>query len=390
MKTPLPRTLAGAADQLPPDTPGAPCRVTAYPRYSQLGASSRLRWLQFVPLLQREGLHVESSPLLCDTYLQHKYAGRPVIGQILSAYFQRTRALLTGSRRADLVWIEKELWPWAPAWLERLLLAGRPFVLDYDDAIFHTYDQHRNPILRALYGRKIDRLMRAAALVIVGNAYLGERARHAGARRVEWLPTVVDHERYTVEPQSHARDGALRIGWIGTPATVAYMRQLRPALAELARRRRIVVHLIGASLAIPGVEVRSLPWSEISEVAAIAELDVGLMPLPDTPWERGKCSYKLIQYMACGLPVVASPVGANLSVVEDGVTGFFADSDEAWIGALCRLADDPGLRRRMGQLGQVRVEQRYSLQTAAPQLACWLREASCRVGADRKLSHFCG
>jgi len=369
---------ACAADRPPPAATGAPCRVMAYPRYSRLGASSRLRWLQFVPLLQVEGLHVDSSPLLGDAYLQRKYAGRPALGQILRGYLERGRALLAGTQRADLVWIEKELWPWAPAWLERLLLAGRPFVLDYDDAVFHTYDRHRNPVLRTLYGRKIDRLMQAAALVVVGNAYLGERARHAGAPRVEWLPTVVDLERYAVQPRAPNRDVALRIGWIGTPATVAYLKQLAPALSELARRRRIVVHLIGASLAMPGVEVRNLPWSESNEVVAIAELDVGLMPLPDTPWERGKCGYKLIQYMACGLPVVASPVGANLSVVEDGVTGFLADSDEEWIEALCHLADDPALRRRMGRLGQVRVRERYSLQEAAPRLAQWLRESSCR------------
>lgn len=361
-----------------PDARGAACRVAAYPRYSRLGASSRLRWLQFVPALQREGLAIESSPLLGDTYLQRKYAGRPVLGQVLRAYLHRARALRAGARRADLVWIEKELWPWAPAWLELWLLAGRPFVLDYDDAVFHTYDRHRNPLLRRLFGRKIDRLMRAATLVVVGSAYLGERARTAGARRVEWLPTVVDHERYATGARARPDDATLHIGWIGTPATVGYLRPLAAALAELARRRRIVVHLIGATLAMPGVEVRAIPWSEDDEVRAIAGLDVGLMPLPDTPWERGKCGYKLVQYMACGLPVVASPVGANRDIVDDGVDGFLAHGDDAWIDALSRLADDPALRHRMGQAGQAKVRARYSLQAAAPQLARWLRESCGR------------
>lgn len=361
-----------------PDARGSTCRVAAYPRYSRLGASSRLRWLQFVPALQREGLVIESSPLLGDTYLQRKYAGRPVLGQVLRAYLHRARALRAGARGADLVWIEKELWPWAPAWLELWLLAGRPFVLDYDDAVFHTYDRHRNPLLRRLVGRKIDRLMRAATLVVVGSAYLGERARTAGARRVEWLPTVVDHVRYATGARARPDDATLHIGWIGTPATVGYLRPLAAALAELARRRRIVVHLIGATLAMPGVEVRAIPWSEDDEVRAIAGLDVGLMPLPDTPWERGKCGYKLVQYMACGLPVVASPVGANRDIVDDGVDGFLAHGDDAWIDALFRLADDPALRHRMGQAGQAKVRARYSLQAAAPQLARWLRESCGR------------
>lgn len=372
---PVPPRSPGRPAPVTPDARVAACRVAAYPRYSRLGASSRLRWLQFVPALQREGLAIESSPLLGDPYLQRKYAGRPVLGQVLRAYLHRARALRAGARRADLAWIEKELWPWAPAWLELWLMAGRPFVLDYDDAVFHTYDRHRNPLLRRLFGCKIDRLMRAATLVVVGSAYLGERARAAGARRVEWLPTVVDHERYATGTHARPDDATLRIGWIGTPATVGYLRPLAAALAELARRRRIVVHLIGATLEMPGVEVRAIPWSEDDEVRAIAELDVGLMPLPDTPWERGKCGYKLVQYMACGLPVVASPVGANRDIVDDGVDGFLAHGDDAWIDALCRLADDPALRHRMGQAGQAKVRARYSLQAAAPQLARWLREA---------------
>ena len=358
-----------------PRSSAAPCRIVAYPRYGRLGASSRLRWLQFVPALEQGGLRVLSRPLLGDAYLEGKYAGRPVLAQVLRAYLHRARALLADACRSDLVWIEKELWPWAPSWLERLLLAGRPFVLDYDDAIFHTYDRHRNPLLRRMFGRKIDRLMRAATLVVVGSAYLGERAREAGARRVEWLPTVVDHERYAIGPRGPAGNATLHIGWIGTPATVGYLKAIVPALTEVARRRRIVVHLIGATLDMPGVEIRSIPWSEDDEVRAIGETDVGLMPLTDTPWERGKCGYKLIQYMACGLAVVASPVGANLAIVENGVDGYLAGTHDEWIEALCRLADDPALRHRMGLSGQTKVRARYSLQAAAPQLARWLREA---------------
>jgi glycosyltransferase involved in cell wall biosynthesis len=367
-------TPAATSTPSAPWASAAPCRIVAYPRYGRLGASSRLRWLQFVPALEQGGLRVLSRPLLGDAYLERKYAGRPVLAQVLRAYLHRARALLADVCRSDLVWIEKELWPWAPSWLERLLLVGRPFVLDYDDAIFHTYDRHRNPLLRRLFGRKVDRLMRAATLVIVGSAYLGERAREAGARRVEWLPTVVDHERYAIGPRGLAGNATLHIGWIGTPATAGYLQAIVPALTEVARRRRIVVHLIGATLDMPGVEIRSIPWSEDDEVRAIGETDVGLMPLPDTPWERGKCGYKLIQYMACGLAVVASPVGANLAIVENGVDGYLAGTHDEWIAALCRLADDPALRHRMGLSGQTKVRARYSLQAAAPQLARWLRE----------------
>jgi len=361
-------------------------RVLALTRYGRLGASSRLRWLQFEPALRAAGLELQTQALLDDDYLQRKYAGQSIASGVLRAYLRRAwRLLRVAPATADVVWLEKELWPWAPAWLERWLLSRRPFVLDFDDAVFHNYDLHRSALVRRLYGRKIDRLMRAAALVVVGSPYLGERARAAGARRVQWLPTVVDHERYPAPAEALASTGRpLRIGWIGSPTSIPYVRQLAAPLAALARQRPIELHLIGASLQLPGVAVHSHPWSEAGEAAAVAALDVGVMPLPDTPWERGKCGYKLVQYMACGVPVVASAVGANPGIVEHGVDGFLASDDAGWLAALDTLAGDPALRTRMGRKGREKVRLRFSLAAAAPQLAGWLRECSERHSAARR------
>lgn len=355
-------------------TAAPPRQVTALTRYARLGASSRLRWFQFEPPLAAAGLELRTHALLDDTYLTRKYQGKSVLRETLRGYLRRARLLAGGLGAGDVVWLEKELWPWAPAWLERWVLRGRPLVLDFDDAIFHNYDRHRNPLLRALFGRKIDRLMQSASLVVVGSPYLGERARAAGARWVEWLPTVVDHGRYPLAPGTDDREGRpLRIGWIGSPATAHYVQRLAAPLAALSRQRPVVLHLIGARAELPGVEVLSVPWSEAGEAQAIAALDIGVMPLPDTPWERGKCGYKLIQYMACGLPVIASPVGANPTIVEHGVDGFLAADDDAWLAALTQLADAPNLRQQMGARGRAKVAARFSLQAAAPQLAGWLR-----------------
>ncbi len=348
--------------------------VMSYPRYAPLGASSRIRWLQFLPELRRLGLDIEVSPLLDDEYLRRKYAGRSTFRFIVRAYVRRAAALLARRSTADVVWVEKELWPWAPAWLERLAWGRRPVVLDYDDAVFHSYDLHRSRVARALFGGKIDRLMRAAALVVAGNDYLAQRARQAGAPRVELLPTVVDLRRYAVTERPREPDDPLRIGWIGSPATIAYMRQLAAPLAALAKNRRVVLRLIGATLDLPGVPTEHVPWTEAGEAQSIAELDVGVMPLPDSPWERGKCGYKLVQYLACGVPVVASPVGVNTKIVQPGRNGFLATTDAEWLQALTCLADDAALRRRLGAQGRELVESRYSLQVAAPTLAAWLHE----------------
>lgn len=254
-------------------------------------------------------------------------------------------------------------------------MTGARIVVDYDDAVFHIYDRHRNPLVRALLGAKIDRIMKAADLVIAGNSYLAARARAAGARRIAELPTVVDLLHYPLVPRPDGGDG-LTIGWIGSPITSPYLDLLRPALAELRTRIPLRLVLIGAApTALAGFPVERVAWSAESEAAAIARCDVGVMPLPDQPFERGKCGYKLIQFMAGALPVIASPVGANCAIIIPGETGFLAARDADWVSALTRLYHDPELRCRMGQAGRRRVEESYALAVAAPRLVALLRGA---------------
>lgn len=134
----------------------------------------------------------------------------------------------------------------------------------------------------------------------------------------------------------------------------------------MCRNPNVKVRLIGSgSIQMPGVNVEAVQWSNESEVAKICKFDVGIMPLPDEPWTRGKCGFKLIQYMACGLPVVASPVGVNADIVSDGVNGYLADTTDQWVNRLSRLASDHSLREGMGQEGRKLVEEQYCLQATA-------------------------
>ncbi|MGH7039618.1 MAG: glycosyltransferase [Stellaceae bacterium] len=349
-------------------------------RYGRLGASSRQRCLIYRDALRAAGIAAEIHPFLSDAYLCARYDGRPVSpAAILRSYGARLRALLRLSRY-DLVWIEKEALPWLPAAIEIgfFRTAGTRVVVDYDDAVFHTYDRHRNILVRALLGAKIDRVMKAADLVIAGNAYLADRARAAGARHIAELPTVVDLRRYS--PTLPCRKGgsaALTIGWIGSPLTSAYLDLLRPALIKLMAQIPLRLLLVGAApTALAGFPVERVAWSAESEAAEIARCDVGVMPLPDQPFERGKCGYKLIQFMAGARPVVASPVGANCTLIIPGKTGFLAEEEAEWVAALARLYHDPDLRGRMGQAGRRRVEDSYALAVAAPRLVALLRRTA--------------
>lgn len=342
-------------------------RVWILSRYSRLGASSRLRTLQYRPWLEAAGLEVVHEPFFDDAYLTRLYSGERDRAALLRYFGGRIRALRQRPK-PDLIWLEYEALPWLPWALERALLPRDvPIVSDYDDAVFHRYDRHRLAPLRLLLGRKIDRVMAASALVMAGNRYLADRAVAAGARRVEVVPTVVDLDLYAA-PRRPPAEAVLRVGWIGTPETWEhFVRPVQEMLLPAMRAQGAQFRAIGAALApATGDGLEILPWSEAEETALIGGTDIGIMPLPDTPWTRGKCGYKLIQYMACGLPVVASPVGVNAEIVEHGVNGFLAGTDEEWRRAIATLLADAELRRRMGAMGRRKVEQAYSLQTWAP------------------------
>lgn len=269
-----------------------------------------------------------------------------------------------------------------PAWAEVIpRQLDVPTVVDYDDALFHTYDRNASRWVRQLLGGKIDAVMRNATLVLAGNGYIASRAIDAGARWVERLPTVIDLDRYP-PPGRNATPG-FAIGWVGSPVTTKYLKAIEVPLQALCRDKGTRLVTIGAApVAFEGVRVEQWAWAEATEVERLHHLDVGIMPLPDTPFERGKCGYKLVQYMACGLPVVASPVGMNRKIVAHGVNGFLAQTDEEWIMALSALRDSPDLCARMGTAGRGKVEEQYCVQVTAPHLYRLLREAAAQGRHD--------
>lgn len=356
-------------------------RIAALTRYTRRGASSRLRFLQYFSELERRGLDLHHVPLFSDDYIELLQTGQGSIYTAIRALWSRVR-VLSVMKQFDLIWVEKDALPWLPAVLEASLIpSGTPLVLDYDDAVFHQYDLDPNPVLRLLLSRKHKVMMRKADLVVAGNSYIAEYAYRAGARRVEVLPTVVDLERYglTNDRRCGLYEAPPTVGWIGQRSTAEFLYPLASLFAELAEKKLMKFRAIGIDTALLALPMSSEPWSEQTEVKALSGLDIGIMPLCDGPFERGKCGYKLVQYMACGLPVVASPVGVNTFLVEHGVNGFLAASTEEWEWALRTLARDPLLRNRMGRAGRTRVERKYSLQVTAPVLACWLAEAAQRA-----------
>ncbi len=341
-------------------------------KYARLAPSSRLRFFQYLPYLQSAGFNIRVSSLLDDTYVMRLNRQQPQNWPSIFRNYLSRFAICLSAQPFDVVWIQAELFPWLTFFFEKQGMKRlKRTVVEYDDAVFHKYDQSKSWIVRKLFGSKIDRIMQNASLVIAGNSYLAQRAKSAGSLRVEVLPTVVDLARYP--HQSRERRGPFTIGWIGSPSTAKYLYGIQEALRSLCLEEHCKLVAVGSGpLNFAGVPVEIREWSEEKEVELMRDFDVGIMPLPQEPWAQGKCGYKLIQYMACGIPVVASPVGVNREIVKADC-GFLVESMEDWVKAIRALQNNPELCNSLSRSGHQRVEKEYSLQITAPLVVQRLR-----------------
>jgi len=321
-------------------------------------AGSRCRVYQYLP-------HLESRGLSCTVAPPGGLADRS-LGRLLAA------------RRADLLFVQKRLFaPQAVRWLRR---ANPRLVFDFDDAIFVSRPSSDDPG-QAIRTRRLDAVLRASLLVIAGNAYLADYAARF-AREVAVIPTPVDTDRLRPAPR-RPDDRHVVIGWIGTADNLAYFDDIAEALRRVLRDHRGVELRIVCDkpLELPALRSTFDPWRLDSEVAQLQRFDIGIMPLPDNRYTRGKCGLKALEYMAAGAAVVCSPVGVNLEIVRDGDNGLLAASPGGWLEALHALIDRPALRARLARAARRTVEERYSLALWAPRFEQALLRAVSPCGA---------
>ncbi len=368
---------------------GRRLRVLCFSIGPEAEPSSRYRVFQLREPLRRQGIDLEVRPLAGERYFEMGYGLRPVpaalrgpwvAGHFLARLPRRARDL-AAARRYDLLLVQKETFPFGLEGMVSRL--GLRVVYDFDDAVHipSSLPEGQGRTLRRVAEtvmrreRALPALLQQCSLVMAGNRLLaGWAARFAS--RVAIVPTVVDADAHAPVPR---RRGPLTVGWFGAPAGVEHLAPLRPVLQGLARRFdfRLRVHGVD-SFDCPGVRVEAVAWKRYRSAAAEAEdlrhFDVGIMPLPDTPRAAGKCALKAIQYMACGIPVVASPVGIAGEVIGDA--GLGARTPREWGDALAALLADADLRARLGQAGRERVDRHYSLRAVTPRIAALLRQAA--------------
>jgi glycosyltransferase involved in cell wall biosynthesis len=321
--------------------------------------SSRYRVYQLLPHLQRLGLECVVSPALDDTQYRRIYRDG---GSRLSAFNTIRRQRHHDLRRLDefnVVFIQKGIFPGLTASLETRIAKHKPVVFDFDDAIWLPR-QGGHPLLRALHRESpVQQILRQSTAVIAGNEFLANYARPF-CPHVTIIPSAVDPARY--QPTT----GTNTVGWIGSPTTLPYLKPLAPVFRELQITPRVIAAGDPRCLGFP-VEFRH--WQMETEVAELTQIGIGLAPLPDTPWERGKCGVKILQYMAAGIPVIATPVGVQADLVRDGQTGFLVTTLAQWRDRLRQLRADAALRQRLGATGRALVDERYDLVVAAARVA---------------------
>jgi len=270
----------------------------------------------------------------------------------LSNSVSERRALLMSARCSDAVLLQRTLLTaWDGYWLRR---CGRIVIYDFDDAIMYSNRQPGRSPRRRL--RSFGRAAALSSLVLAGNEYLADHARRYAAN-VRVLPTGLDLNPYRVTIP-RAEDGRVRLVWIGSRSTLKYLREITPALEELGTRiPNLVLRIVcDEFLDLPSLKVEKHRWSRETEARDLMTSDIGLAPLPDDPFTRGKCGFKILQYRAAGLPVVASPVGVNAQYVQQDVTGFLARDLPQWVDRLRALVENPELRTTLGRYGQREVE----------------------------------
>lgn len=330
----------------------------------------RYRIEQWEPYLRDHGIEIDHAPFETTELRNVLYQPGNTYSKVRSVIsgFKRRNSEVVSAMDYDLVYLFREAALLGPAWFERRIARRVPIVFDFDDAIFVAYKSPSNGYLSYLkFPRKTETIIRLSSHVMAGNPYLAEYSRRFNDN-VTVIPTTIDTDVYTVVEKTGGDVPV--VTWTGSYSTVQHLDTIREALRELAERHRFQLLVIGTDrYEISGVEVKAVPWRSATEIDDLRPTDIGIMPLPDDKWSKGKCGLKALQYMALGKPAICSPVGVNTEIITEGVNGYLASGRDEWVAKLSKLLEDRELRSKLGREARRTVEERYSASSQVPRVA---------------------
>ena len=314
------------------------------------------------------GINIHYSPFETERlrevlYQPGHYATK--VGEMVRGYVERIK-VLGDLKRFDAVFVYREAALLGPAFLERMVARrGVPIIYQLDDPLFVPYTSPSNGYLSYLkcFG-KISEICRLAKVVMVNSTQIREYVSQYN-QNIWQVPSVVDTRQYVFRPELlEKQPDEVCIGWSGSPTTIGNIRVIAPALRKLAEQVSHRVHLIGGTeFDLPGVPYVAQEWAADTEVEDLRKMQVGMVPLPVNEWNKRKFYMKTAQYMALGIPTVATPLGSNPEVIQHGVTGFLADSEDEWVEYLSLLIKDHELRLRMSHAAAKVAQEKYSLES---------------------------
>lgn len=337
-----------------------------FPYPQATAASQRFRFEQYLPLLSVKGIAYTLSPFVDEYTWQILYKKGYTLQKltgILKGFLRRTILLFTVNQY-DFVFIHREASPIGPPIFEWLIanILRKRIIYDFDDAIWLPNTSDNNKIASGLkWHHKTAAICRWAYKVSAGNIYLAEYARQYNAKAAV-NPTTIDtiHLHNQVKNQHTAQ---LVIGWTGTHSTIGYLDGIIPVLQDLEKKYAFIFLVISDKKPDFKLDcLQYLPWNKETEIADLLRINVGIMPLTDDKWARGKCGFKALQYMALGIPALVSPVGVNTEIVDNGINGFVCNSNADWKQHICTLLQNNMLREHMGSAAREKVEKYYSVQ----------------------------
>jgi glycosyltransferase involved in cell wall biosynthesis len=341
--------------------------VCPYPENTAPG--QRLKYEQYLEYFRRNGYRVSVSPFFEPSFYNILYTPenypRKIIGT-LWGYAKRSLQILR-LPFYDGIYVFLYVTPFGSAFFERLYrLFSRRMIYDIDDLAFMGRTTKYNSLVARFRGpSKYFYLMSAADHVITCTPYLDSTVRKYNSRTTD-ISSTINTDKY-VPIENYANDHKLVLGWSGSHSTVPYLRLLEPVLRRLREQYDFKLLVIGtSSFDIDGIDVEAIPWNESTEVRDLRRIDIGLYPLPNEEWVLGKSGLKALQYMALGIPTLATAIGTNFRVMENNVSGFLVESDDEWLTQLANLLREPDLRRRIGQSGRDRVQRYYSVHANEP------------------------
>jgi glycosyltransferase involved in cell wall biosynthesis len=332
--------------------------------YSKRSPSQRFRYEQFIPLLEANGYECHLKWIINKEDELSFYKGSLLdkLFVFIKSTFRLIKIVIS-LEKYERIFIQREVYYLGTSFFEYLLSRKAPIIYDFDDSIWLPNISENNKKLAFLKNpNKTKQILKLAHSVIAGNQFLADYAVQFN-QNITIIPTCVDTQKF--KPSEHkSHQDKIIIGWSGSHTTIPHLELLLPTLEKIKLKfgDKIDFLVIGDPyFKYPALNIQGIAWSETSEVQNLSKIDIGIMPLPNDEWSKGKCGFKGIQYMAMEIPTIMSPVGVNTEIIQDNINGFLADSEEEWLEKLTLLIENPTMREKIGKMGRKTVVEKYSI-----------------------------